>query len=342
MMAQRAKYESLADYLSATIEGPGHRATVTLSFDEVEQILGSPLPRSARRSPSFWGNDPTHTQARAWVSRGWMTRLVSIPSKHVTFVSNTLAAAKQQELAQLELLAIVDGSRRAAREHARTLPKPLATNAYRRDLDRNLFATIAAALLDDDRVSVTIHPAPARGSRTTARPGILAARCGRAGASSTRLHVIDRRVLVDVRLGGDLGIRSRWPEERVATAVFFSALWEASNPCLAPIREQDGETTGPLRHLLGMVRFQRPPTVVGCRRMLDWLCYEVDAYEDGLRKILTRKTPVSAERAHVLALRRLARHRRPRWDVMVMGSERSVDLLTALGGFSVPARSNAD
>jgi len=313
-MAGRAKYEPLADYLSATIEGPEHHATLTLSFDELEKVLGSPLPRSARRSPSFWGNDPTHTQARAWVSRGWMTRLVSIPSERVTFVSNRLAAAKQQELAQLELLAIADGSRRAAREHARTFPRPLATNASRRDADLSLFATIATPLLDDDRVSVTIHPAPARGRRTTAGPGILTARCGKAGASSTRLHFIDGRVLVDVRLGYDLAISSQWPEERVATAALFSTLWEASNPCLVPVREQEGEAD-PVSHLHGTVRFQRPPTAVSCRRMLDWFCYEVDAYEDGLRKILTRKTPVFAERAHMLALRRLARHRRPRWDV---------------------------
>ena len=60
------KYEPLADYLR---EHGGDACS--LSFLDIERIIDRPLPRSARVRPSWWGNDRTHTQARAWMQAGF-------------------------------------------------------------------------------------------------------------------------------------------------------------------------------------------------------------------------------------------------------------------------------
>ena len=61
-----SKYMPLADYLRAHCGD-----TCSLSFLEVEQIIGCSLPTSARERRSWWGNDRTHTQARAWMQAGF-------------------------------------------------------------------------------------------------------------------------------------------------------------------------------------------------------------------------------------------------------------------------------
>ena len=61
-----SKYEPLADYLRAH----GGDAC-SLSFLDIERIIGCSLPASAREHRSWWGNDRTHTQARAWMQAGF-------------------------------------------------------------------------------------------------------------------------------------------------------------------------------------------------------------------------------------------------------------------------------
>lgn len=61
-----SKYEPLADYLR-TQRGN----TCSLSFLDIERIIGCSLPASAREHRSWWGNDKTHTQARVWMQAGF-------------------------------------------------------------------------------------------------------------------------------------------------------------------------------------------------------------------------------------------------------------------------------
>lgn len=61
-----SKYEPLADYLRTL-----PRDTCSLSFLDIERIIGCALPASAREHRSWWGNDRTHTQARAWMLAGF-------------------------------------------------------------------------------------------------------------------------------------------------------------------------------------------------------------------------------------------------------------------------------
>ena len=64
-----SKYTPLAEHLKRL---PGNE--VTLSFNEIEEILGKPLPETAFRNTSFWSNQksPWAVQAaQGWMRAGW-------------------------------------------------------------------------------------------------------------------------------------------------------------------------------------------------------------------------------------------------------------------------------
>src|SRR4051812_30545879 len=78
------QYEPLSRYLRSH---PGDR--VTLSYDEVEKILGRKLPASVYRQHwrQWWANTETHSQGQAWLKAGWR---VSAPKKgEIEFVRMT-------------------------------------------------------------------------------------------------------------------------------------------------------------------------------------------------------------------------------------------------------------
>jgi hypothetical protein len=60
------KYDALADYLR---EVPSEEQAVTLTFSEVDRIVGG-LPPSAYRIRQWWAND-SKVEARAWRAAGW-------------------------------------------------------------------------------------------------------------------------------------------------------------------------------------------------------------------------------------------------------------------------------
>ena len=59
---------------------------VRLDFQEVERILGRPLPKSAGDYQAWWANDPTHSQAKAWLEAGWQTENLNLGGRTVEFV----------------------------------------------------------------------------------------------------------------------------------------------------------------------------------------------------------------------------------------------------------------
>ena len=69
-----SKYAPLAEYL-----GKQETGRVTLTFGQVEEILGAQLPASARCYRPWWGNEIAgqHVQARAWLDVGWRLESVS-------------------------------------------------------------------------------------------------------------------------------------------------------------------------------------------------------------------------------------------------------------------------
>ena len=76
------KYAPLTRFLR---QQEGH--SITLSFGELEKILGFSLPGSAYRYSSWWANSANgQSQIRGWKDAGWETRNVDLSGRRVTFV----------------------------------------------------------------------------------------------------------------------------------------------------------------------------------------------------------------------------------------------------------------
>lgn len=72
------KYRPLFDYLTES-----HNESETLTFAQIEGILGLSLPPSAHEYRQWWGNGH-HSQASAWLAAGWKVARVVLGGK-VTF-----------------------------------------------------------------------------------------------------------------------------------------------------------------------------------------------------------------------------------------------------------------
>lgn len=76
-----SKYEPLPQFLLSS-----GVATRTMSFDQIERILGFKLPKSARKHEAWWSNNATgHSHARVWLEAGWRTEHVDLAEHKVTF-----------------------------------------------------------------------------------------------------------------------------------------------------------------------------------------------------------------------------------------------------------------
>lgn len=77
------KYRKLAEYLLKSNE-----IRVTLSYSQIEEILGFPLPDTARNfKASFWANTRTHSYASSWMEVGYKAK-VDADHDTVTFIKN--------------------------------------------------------------------------------------------------------------------------------------------------------------------------------------------------------------------------------------------------------------
>lgn len=75
------KYQVLAEFIK-------NDSMITMSFSEIEKVLGKKLPSSAYSHRSWWANQAAHVQADAWMSVGMKTYDV-ILGKKVTFKKNS-------------------------------------------------------------------------------------------------------------------------------------------------------------------------------------------------------------------------------------------------------------
>ena len=74
-------YTPICNYLTGL-----EKDSVSLSFTEVEEIIGRGLPDSARKYRLWWENDETHTQAvNGWMAAGWQTADVDLHAMTVRF-----------------------------------------------------------------------------------------------------------------------------------------------------------------------------------------------------------------------------------------------------------------
>ncbi len=78
-----SRYEPLRQHLIDRSE-----PVVTMTFAQVERVLGATLPDSARRYRPWWANEEagTHVHARAWLDAGRRTANVDLNAATVDFV----------------------------------------------------------------------------------------------------------------------------------------------------------------------------------------------------------------------------------------------------------------
>jgi len=74
------KYEPLTRFL-ARASGP----EVPMTFAEIEQVTGHPLPAS-KQYPAWWSNNPSNNvMTKAWLAAGFQTERVDIGGERLVF-----------------------------------------------------------------------------------------------------------------------------------------------------------------------------------------------------------------------------------------------------------------
>jgi hypothetical protein len=81
-------YEPLTRFLEGC-----QSSEVSLTFLELEDIIGRGLPPSARKHQAWWANTPSHSHAEAWLRPAWKTSRVDIGTEKVMFVRADQGAA---------------------------------------------------------------------------------------------------------------------------------------------------------------------------------------------------------------------------------------------------------
>ncbi len=78
-----SRYTRLALWLQ---KEPLDEESVSLTFRQIEDIIGDELPKSAHQHRSWWANDSvSHIQSQQWLEAGWRVSGVNIVEERVTF-----------------------------------------------------------------------------------------------------------------------------------------------------------------------------------------------------------------------------------------------------------------
>ena len=73
------------DPLTAHLSGSG-RASLAMTFDDVERIVGTKLPASAFKHRPWWSNNPSNSSiTQAWLAAGYKTEKVDMPGRKLVF-----------------------------------------------------------------------------------------------------------------------------------------------------------------------------------------------------------------------------------------------------------------
>lgn len=78
-----SRYAPLADWLQSKT---GNEDQVTLTFNQVEEIIGGKLPASAHSHRAWWANDAQgHPHSALWLEAGWRRSYLNMDEKQVSF-----------------------------------------------------------------------------------------------------------------------------------------------------------------------------------------------------------------------------------------------------------------
>lgn len=75
-----SKYHPLHQFLRSS-----NQPEVTLTFAEMETLMGEPLPDSARSKKIWWSNRKTGLQAKAWMEADYLVAAIDLTTEQVTF-----------------------------------------------------------------------------------------------------------------------------------------------------------------------------------------------------------------------------------------------------------------
>ena len=76
-----SKYEKLAVFLQRQSAGE-----VPMTFGDIERLIGSSLPPSARKHRPWWSNNPSNSViTRAWLDAGYQTERVDMSGEKLVF-----------------------------------------------------------------------------------------------------------------------------------------------------------------------------------------------------------------------------------------------------------------
>ena len=76
-----SKYEPLATHLRES-----GKTVVSMTFDEIERVIGAALPASAFRHRAWWSNNPANSVITyAWLKAGYKTADVNMPGRKLVF-----------------------------------------------------------------------------------------------------------------------------------------------------------------------------------------------------------------------------------------------------------------
>ncbi len=75
------KFSPITDYLKNC-----NASKITLSFNQIEEIIGAPLCRSARTYNAYWHTSKTHMLPLAWEDAGYIMHDLDMPNELVTLV----------------------------------------------------------------------------------------------------------------------------------------------------------------------------------------------------------------------------------------------------------------
>jgi len=80
-MPNNNKYIGLINYLKSI-----SNKNVTLTFTDIEKLIGDTLPSSAYNRRAFWANTRTHSVAFGWLDASYRRAAVDFTNQQVEFV----------------------------------------------------------------------------------------------------------------------------------------------------------------------------------------------------------------------------------------------------------------
>jgi hypothetical protein len=76
-----AKYEPLATFLRAQ-----RTKEVSMTFADIERIVGAKLPPTAQRHRAWWSNNPSNSvMTKAWLDAGFRSEQVDLAARRLVF-----------------------------------------------------------------------------------------------------------------------------------------------------------------------------------------------------------------------------------------------------------------